>query len=200
MRRTFRQLAAVKPSRFLEAGTPTGLTGLLTHPAPRSTLLYLYSSTLDKLKSFPEDSLYRQSVEALTKQRLSIVESVVPEGYAAWAERAKKTIAEHPEVFNTPSGGVDHDSARHVKVTKNGSVFVAIKREKELDETSKAAEWDGEKDSPEFEGTRTQKEKGDLSVLGLERPGSDAKTVVWEQEPSLTVEQYVFSLPFSDAI
>merc|ERR1712093_219624 len=101
MRRSLRQLAAVKPSRFLEAGSPTGLTGLFTHNAPRSTLLYLYSSTLEKLKAFPESSLYRQSTEALTKHRMAIVSAVEPEGYKAWAEKARQTIKEHPEVFNT---------------------------------------------------------------------------------------------------
>src|SRR4051812_11925052 len=109
MRRTLRQLAAVKPARYLEPGAATGLAGLYTHPAPRSTLLYLYSSTLDTLKQYPESSLYRQSAEAVANHRLSIVTAVEPEGYAQWAERAKKLIAEHPEVFNTPEGGVDHD-------------------------------------------------------------------------------------------
>jgi NADH dehydrogenase (ubiquinone) 1 alpha subcomplex subunit 5 len=105
MRSTFRLLASVKPGRFLESGSPTGLTGLFNHPAPRSTLIYLYSSTLDKLKALPESSVYCQSTESLTRHRLKIVEAVKPEGYDAWAERAKKQIAEHPEVFNTPEEG-----------------------------------------------------------------------------------------------
>lgn len=92
MRRTFRLLASVKPARYLEAGTPTGLTGLYTHPSPRSTLLFLYSSTLDQLKTVPEHSVYRQSVEALTKHRMSIVESTVPPGYAEWAARARRIL------------------------------------------------------------------------------------------------------------
>ncbi|KAG9622147.1 hypothetical protein KCU64_g20939, partial [Aureobasidium melanogenum] len=65
MRASSRLLA--QASRFLTPGAPTGLTGVLTHAAPRSTLLYLYNSTLDKLKQFPEHSVYRQSTEALTK-------------------------------------------------------------------------------------------------------------------------------------
>ncbi|KAK5653865.1 hypothetical protein OQA88_7789 [Cercophora sp. LCS_1] len=97
MRRTFRLLASVKPARYLEAGRPTGLTGLYTHPSPRSTLLYLYSSTLDKLKAVPEHSVYRQSVEALTKQRMAIVEAAVPPGYEEWAVRARKIIVDEAE-------------------------------------------------------------------------------------------------------
>merc|ERR1712093_843728 len=109
MRRSLRQLAAVKPSRFLEAGSPTGLTGLFTHNAPRSTLLYLYSSTLEKL--------------------MAIVSAVEPEGYKAWAEKARQTIKEHPEVFNTAEGSVAHDEGRHVKEVIGGAQFVTSKPE-----------------------------------------------------------------------
>lgn len=99
MRRTLRLLASVsvKPVRHLEPGRPTGLTGLYTHPSPRSTLLYLYSSTLDKLKAVPEHSVYRQSVEALTKHRMAIVEAAVPPGYEEWAAKARKIIADEAE-------------------------------------------------------------------------------------------------------
>jgi len=145
MRRTFRQLAAVKPARYLEPGAPTGLTGLNTHPAPRSTLLYLYSSTLDKLKEIPESSLYRQSTEALTKHRMSIVSAVEPDGYKEWSEKAKKVIAEHPEVFNTPEGGVDYDMGRHLKILRDGKVFVRSKTDQEFDDMTE--EWDGEENS-----------------------------------------------------
>lgn len=190
MRRTCRLLASVKPSRYLEAGAPTGLTGLLTHPAPRSTLIYLYSSTLDKLKQFPESSVYRQSVEALTNHRLEIVTKAVPAGYEAWAERAKKLIAEHPEVFNTPEGGVDHNFAKSIKSVHNGKVFVTTKVEEDLDLDKD--EWDGEENfGPELEGTRSTQERAQQSILVKERPGSDNKTVSWEPEPPLTADQYV---------
>jgi NADH dehydrogenase (ubiquinone) 1 alpha subcomplex subunit 5 len=188
MRRTFRQLAAVKPARYLEAGTPTGLAGLRTHAAPRSTLIYLYSSTLDKLKQFPESSLYRQSTEALTKHRLEIVSKVEPEGYKEWAEKAKKTIAEHPEVFTTPEGGVAHDGGKHLKEVFDGKSFVTTKPDKAVDDL--IDEWDGEENlGPELEGTRTTAERKGQSVLGQKRPGSDTKSVEWEAEPKLTVEQ-----------
>ncbi|KAL2061923.1 hypothetical protein VTL71DRAFT_7301 [Oculimacula yallundae] len=188
MRVSLRHLAAVKPSRFLEAGSPTGLTGLFTHAAPRSTLLYLYSSTLEKLQVFPESSLYRQSTEALTKHRMAIVSAVVPEGHKEWAEKAKQTIAEHPEVFNTPEGGVAHDKERHVKEVVGGRQFVTSKPEDEHDEIS--TEWDGEKDDgPQPEGSRTAAERESQKEWGLKRPGSDGKTVKWEPEPPLTAEQ-----------
>lgn len=99
MKSSSRLLAAVKSERFLTPGNPTGLTGLLTHPAPRSQLIYLYSSTLDKLSKIPEYSVYRQSAEAITKQRLDIVDNTKPPGYEEWVQRAQQRINDHPNVF-----------------------------------------------------------------------------------------------------
>jgi NADH dehydrogenase (ubiquinone) 1 alpha subcomplex subunit 5 len=57
-------------------GNPTGLTGIYQHPNPRPALISLYKATLQELSErFPADSIYRQSVENLTKSRLAIVES-----------------------------------------------------------------------------------------------------------------------------
>ncbi|KAI4176542.1 MAG: hypothetical protein LQ346_007865, partial [Caloplaca aetnensis] len=105
MKPTTRLLAAVKPERFLTAGNPTGLTGLLTHPAPRTQLLYLYSSTLAKLSQLPAHSVYRQSAEAIAKARLAVVEATKPPGYEEWARRAQAVVDKSPEVF----GGVGVD-------------------------------------------------------------------------------------------
>jgi NADH dehydrogenase (ubiquinone) 1 alpha subcomplex subunit 5 len=188
MRRTFRLLAAAKPARYLEPYTPTGLTGLHTHPAPRSTLIYLYSSTLEKLKAFPESSVYRQSVEGITKLRLDIITKAVPEGYEEWAARAKKVIAEHPEVFNTPEGQVSHDNEKHIKKTIDGRSFVTTKADKEVDDL--LDEWDGEANlGPELEGVRTAAERAEQKILAAERPGTDKKQITWEPEPPLTIQQ-----------
>lgn len=189
MRRTIRQLAAVKPSRYLEPGTPTGLTGLFTHSSPRSTLLYLYSNTLDKLRAFPESSLYRQSTEALTKHRISIVSAVVPEGHKEWAERTKKIIKDHPEVFNTPEGSVPHDAENMVKEVFQGKEFVTLQVEPEV---AGGREWDGEEGGAELEGVRNEAERASQSDLGMERPGREAKTVNLEPEPALTADQLAF--------
>lgn len=188
MRRTLRQLAAAKPARYLEAGAPTGLTGLFTHPAPRPALLYIYSSTLEKLRQYPESSLYRQSTEAITNHRLSIVSSVEPEGYAQWVERAKKLLEEHPEVFHTPEGEVEHDGGRHIKHTKDGKTFIVSKLDVEYDDTRD--EWDGEEVVEELEGTRSTEDRKGQSVLGKKRPGQDIKQITWEPEPRLTADQY----------
>lgn len=58
------------------SGNPTGLAGLYQHPNPRPALIALYLHTLKFLdERFPKDSIYKQSVEALTKNRLAIVEA-----------------------------------------------------------------------------------------------------------------------------
>ena len=91
MRPTLRLLAAVKPTH-LTPNAPTGLTGLRNHPYPRYALVDLYSRTLAALQTLPDTSVYRQSCEALTKHRLSIVESVKPLGYDEWATATKKRV------------------------------------------------------------------------------------------------------------
>ncbi|ESZ91627.1 NADH-ubiquinone oxidoreductase 29.9 kDa subunit [Sclerotinia borealis F-4128] len=187
MRRTLRQFAAIKPVRYLEPNTPTGLTGLGTHHSPRSALLYLYSSTLDKLQQFPSTSLYRQSTEALINHRLNIVQAVVPVGYEEWSAKAKKTMTEHPEVFSTPEGGVHFDGGRYVKKTVGGKVFVQTKIDKEVDWSRE--EWDGEDSRAELEGVRTTQERKGQIVLAMERPGEDEKQIEWDEEPALNVDQ-----------
>lgn len=188
MRRTLLRLASVKPTaRYLEPGAPTGLTGLLTHGSPRATLLYLYSSTLEKLKAVPEHSLYRQSVEALTKHRLSIVEKTSPPGYAEWAARAQKLVAEHPKQFHaTTSGKADASSA--VRVERDGKVFVVRNVRNVIDERDE--EWNGETDEgPELEGPRTVEEKADVVLIAERTDLADTQQVTWEAEPQLTADQ-----------
>lgn len=54
---------------------PSGITGLHHHPQPRQRLLNLYNATLKSLQGIPEHAVYRQSVEALTRDRLKVVEN-----------------------------------------------------------------------------------------------------------------------------
>lgn len=57
------------------SGIPTGIAGLYQHPNPRPALCSLYKYTLNYLnENFPKDSVYRQSVESMTRNRLKIVE------------------------------------------------------------------------------------------------------------------------------
>lgn len=187
MRSSLRLLANVKPARYLEPFAPTGLTGLITHPSPRPTLIYLYTTTLEKLKAFPESSVYRQSTEALTRHRLQIVESTKPPGYDAWLERARKAVQAEPERFK---------SLR----LPDGSYAAIQKGDGDLDPRGRAAEWDGEGMEPSSEGpVRTPEEiaywhKVIEESAAAEKKDSDfeMQSMNWESEPALEAEQYVF--------
>jgi len=178
MRITRRLYAVAQSGRFLEAGNPTGLTGLYTHSAPRSTLMYTYNSTLDKLKRFPESSVYRQSVEALTKQRLSIIESIKPEGLEQWHERVRKIVEAHPEAFRTV--GTQSNQKEVNIVFKN---YVA--------EGMSTEEFDDEPISkPELEGIRSAAERENQgAAFSRDIALENAKFPRIEPEPPLTIEQ-----------
>ena len=185
MRPTFRALA-----RYLEPGTPTGLTGLWTHGSPRPTLLYLYGTTLNKLKSIPETSLYRQSVEAVTRHRLGLVEETVPPGYSEWAAKAKELVSKNPEQFRVASGRVDGSEAKTVKL--GDRIFVIGSKHEAGD--VRYEEWDGEADEGgELEGIRTPAERKDQAVWAERKPLEDHEKIEWEDEPRLTAEQYVIA-------
>ncbi|OJD28883.1 nadh-ubiquinone oxidoreductase kda subunit [Diplodia corticola] len=184
MRPALRLLAAVKPvGRVLEPGAPTGLTGLSTHAAPRSTLVYLYSKTLDRLKQFPESSVYRQSTEALTRHRLNIIERIEPAGLKEWEERVQKQVDANPDAFEKHGVAIRH--------TADGRSFVTIRAAPEVDEREE--EWNGELVAePSLEGIRTPAERKDQKeALGYGRPANldKAQALHVEAEPSLTADQ-----------
>ncbi|KAF2403475.1 NADH-ubiquinone oxidoreductase 29.9 kDa subunit [Trichodelitschia bisporula] len=175
-----RLFAAVRQGRFLQPGTPTGLTGLLTHPAPRSTLIYLYSRTLDKLKAVPESSVYRQATENVTKKRLAIIESYKPEGYDAWMDRVGFRVGKFQEETKSPA------------LEFEGRQFVMADMARE-EKDDRDVEWDGERlVEPALEGPRFAEERG-VTAGGLLPTGdSEANTPrrpKIEPEPLLTAEQ-----------
>lgn len=177
MRPAVRLLASVtRTSQFLEAGAPTGLTGLLTHSSPRSTLLYIYNSTLEKLQQFPEHSVYRQSTEALTKYRMSVLESVKPAGLEEWQKRIEKIVDAHPEAFR--------------KIPVSGGTFNIVWRPTAA-EGMKTDEWDDEYVGPaHLEGPRTAKERqkqGELMQRDVR--AENAKIPRIEPEPAMSLEQ-----------
>ncbi|KAK7957045.1 uncharacterized protein PG986_006267 [Apiospora aurea] len=177
MRRTLRLLADVKPAatRYLNAGNPTGLTGLYTATSPRSTLLYLYNTTLEKLQAAPETSLYRQSVEALTKHRMSIIEAAEPPGHAEWAERAKKILEQHPDGFKIENRAA-RDGARMQVVQRGGQTYMMRHAPQEKD--IRHEEWDGEIDEgAELEGPRSEAERADQELIFERQPMDTGKRV-----------------------
>ncbi|KAL4880833.1 ETC complex I subunit conserved region-domain-containing protein [Aspergillus karnatakaensis] len=177
MRSTLRLLASVKPARYLEPFAPTGLTGLSTHPSPRPTLIYLYRATLEKLKSFPESSAYRQSTEALTRHRLQIVESTKPPGFEAWLERVKKTVAADPE--------------RYASLRQSDGSYIGVQRADGSD-NPRGEEWDGEKFEIAQQGARSPEEQARWEKMvqeSLEELKENKREMKWENEPALEADQ-----------
>lgn len=173
-------------ARYLEPGVPTGLTGLWTHFAPRSALLSIYTTTLAKLQTFPESSLYRQSVESLTKHRLTLVERTAPAGYEEWVNKLREVIAEHPNHFHPVGENVAGSSLRTFHL--GGQTYVIPQRRAQKD--IRDEEWDGEvDDGPLVEGQRTAEEKSDLVSGVKEDPLPSDVQAHLSSEPQLTVSQ-----------
>ena len=181
MRAALRLLASVSRStQYLEPGAPTGLTGLLTHATPRSTLLYLYSTTLESLQHLPEHSVYRQATEALTKQRMRIVEKTKPEGLAEWQERVAPLVDKHPDAF------------RRVPAMEGGG-FNIVYHEPPPEE-----HWISEDDQvnapyrrqPNLEGIRSPSEiAGRKEEMERDLVAEEEAKLRIEAEPPLTIEQ-----------
>ena len=63
---------------FLLKGS-TKIAGLVVHPHPLPELHQLYTRTLHALESLPPSYVYRTATEAMTKERLSVLERVMAE-------------------------------------------------------------------------------------------------------------------------
>jgi NADH dehydrogenase (ubiquinone) 1 alpha subcomplex subunit 5 len=72
--------------------TSTGLFGLAIHPRPLPHLLSVYSSTLSELASLPPTAVYRQAIEALTKQRIEVIKQASGEQGEEGAEGAVEKV------------------------------------------------------------------------------------------------------------
>lgn len=181
MRATLRLSAAVKSAKFLTSGAPTGLTGLRTHPSPRPALIYAYSSTLDKLKEFPEHSVYRKSTEALTRQRLSIVESYKPAGYDEWCDRAKAYVEKNKKLFESYRLGQE--------VVRDGRHFMNIKVPNELVEGEEYFVRQPFLEVMEEADLRPDDIAGIVQAADYEYDPDEVEKLRLEPEPQLSVEQ-----------
>ena len=117
--------------------------------------------------------MYRQSTEALTRQRLNIVESTKPEGFEAWQQRVQKQI--------------DNLSPSDKEMLSDPSLIRSS-----LEEDHEDKEWGGAPILPPFlEGTRTAEEREAHDKAVKRAIGKPKPTVELEPEPALTTEQYV---------
>lgn len=183
MRPSIRLHATVKSAaRYLEANTPTGLTGLSTHPTPRPTLLLTYNQTLEKLQQIPANSVYRQSCEALTKHRLSIVEATKPPGYDEWLGRVQKVIDSNPDAykrFQATGAFVQEELTFEGKPTWDGKY------------TRKDAKTEGSNTEMAARLKASSVEKDVEKIEKEEAEGEAPQLIHLEAEPPLTADQYV---------
>ena len=185
MRPSQRLLAQVAKAagNYLTPHQPTGLAGVLTHPFPRP-----HSSTSTQRPSRNSHnsrvSVYRQATEALTKQRLAVVEKTVPAGFNEWQDRVNKQMQEDPELaakLNLP------------KLTQNGKPYVmSILHRQRPDE--RVEEWGGDPVAARTEGPGTAQEKiNQARDFGAHLDHRDLvrEDVEYDNEPPLTVQQWV---------
>lgn len=145
---------------------------------------------MSKLQALPETSMYRQSVEAVTKHRMGLVEKIVPPGYEEWAAKAKELVNKNSAQFRVASGRIDGSEVRTVKL--GDKIFVVGRKHEDVDE--RIEEWDGEADEgAELEGIRTAKEREDQVVWAERKPLEDHEKVEWQDEPQMTADQYVYN-------
>lgn len=69
----------------------SGITGLAIHPTPFQALRETYGSTLSQLQAMPPSAIYRQATEAVTNQRLSLIDACEAK---ATASNGEAVIAE----------------------------------------------------------------------------------------------------------
>ncbi|GAA5871915.1 hypothetical protein JCM3774_000727 [Rhodotorula dairenensis] len=83
---------AVKAVPTARTKVVTGIAGLDVHPRPLAALAQTYTSTLKVLEKIPAAAVYRQSAEAITKERLAAVQRASEDGTEADIEAVEREI------------------------------------------------------------------------------------------------------------
>jgi len=69
--------AVVSSAHPVRQKLTTGLTGIKVHPNPLPALRDTYSSNLQLIRTFPDTSVYRQSLEALLSHKLKNLQNAL---------------------------------------------------------------------------------------------------------------------------
>lgn len=80
LRQAAHQATVAASSHIPRTKTSLPIVGLAVHQAPFPSLLHTYQSTLTLLQQIPASAVYRQSVEAITKERADVVRSLGGKG------------------------------------------------------------------------------------------------------------------------
>ena len=180
--------SARTPERFLTPGQPTGLTGLLTHPFPRSTLIYLYQSTLKSLATIPASSAYKTATTNLTNHRLKIVEAVQPAGYVEWRAKAQAVLDENKDAVGTEVFKYGEYAPEAFEARR----FAQTGLKKDRGPYSRQDQWDGRAVGDAIESMRSEEERAALEAKQAAeeaRMGFEGKGVDWTDSPALESSQ-----------
>lgn len=86
---------------WLRTARTTNIAGLEVHPDPLPVLESTYTQTLKVLETFPESSVYRQSAEAVTEERLSVLSEAVTQESRASPDASELAIAKVVEKLDS---------------------------------------------------------------------------------------------------
>ena len=171
-------------TKYLTPGNPTGLTGVLTHPSPRTELIALYTATLAKLSRFPSSSAYRNATEALTAHRLAQAESLIPAGWDEWKTKADSLLQKYPNLFKVHS-----PSKQYVRYDAGGKVFISEQFVEEEDPDEVEFEGQGLPTMrPGFGGIEAGKKLAERAGNATELEKGENE---WISEPKLDADQSV---------
>ncbi|BGP12391.1 hypothetical protein JCM10213_002004 [Rhodosporidiobolus nylandii] len=81
-----------KAAPSLRTKLSTGITGIAVEQQPFPSLIHTYNSTLALLQQIPTSAVYRQSVEAITRERLAVVNQLGGEGSEEQVEAVENKI------------------------------------------------------------------------------------------------------------
>ncbi|GAA5898060.1 hypothetical protein JCM8208_000144 [Rhodotorula glutinis] len=139
MFRATRILLAAAPQATKAAPTSlrtklsTGITGIAVHPEPLSALVDSYKSTLNVLDKIPASAVYRQSAEAITRERLAAVERLGGEGDEASIEQVEQAIG---------AGIVEELLMQATDELKLAGKMIEFKSWEELEEAPAPGQWE----------------------------------------------------------
>lgn len=112
------------------------------------------------------------------------MESIKPNGFEEWAEKATKLIQDNPGIFNAQAAG-PIDAAVY-----DGWTFITTQQKPK--KVRRAEEWDGEiESSGTLEGPRNSAERANQRYLAPKEFITNRNAVPWVPAPILDASQYV---------
>ncbi|GAA5820513.1 hypothetical protein JCM3770_002281 [Rhodotorula araucariae] len=124
---------AAPPPQALRTKLSTGITGIPVHPEPLPALVDSYKSTLAILSKIPPSAVYRQSAEAITRERLDVVQRLGQDGSEESIEHVEQAIG---------MGIVEELIMQATDELKLASKMIEYKAWEDLEEAPAPGQWE----------------------------------------------------------